>query len=85
MKRRAGALAFIATTAMLLLSGCGQGVPVNEDLTVEEAKAIAQQMERDIAAVVPEENVTDLVQNDTGVLMKCDDNGGYQWPAQTRV
>ena len=84
MTRRVVALAGVVALA-LLATGCTPGGTVNEDLTVEDAKSIAQTMERDLAALVPEEFVTEVVQNDTGVLMKCDDDGAYQWTGQTRV
>lgn len=82
MRRRT---AIVSLVAVLLLAGCSQGENVDENLTVDEAKAIAQEMEREIAALVPDEYVTDVVQNSTGTLMQCDTERGYQWAGSTRV
>lgn len=58
---------------------------VNESLTVEQAKQAAMDMESEIAALVPQEHIESIEQDQEGVLLSCDDDRGYQWTGQTNV
>ena len=71
---------------MFALTACGNGgTGVNPELTVQDAKEIAMQTERDIVAVIPEEYVASTEQAQEGVLLSCDDERGYQWTGRTKI
>ncbi len=85
MTRQRFALATaLALTSVVLLSGCTEG-NVSSQLTLEEAKAGAQQLETDIAEQVPTDMVAAVDQQPTGVLVRCDEDNAYQWTGQTIV
>ncbi|MGZ0069008.1 hypothetical protein [Microbacterium arborescens] len=58
---------------------------VDPGLTVEEAKRIAQEMELELVAMIPEANIVSVEQNPNGVLLSCDNDRGYQWTGGTNV
>ena len=79
----------VIVTIAGLLGGCTNGGDdvngVDPDLTLEDAKHTAMAMERELAGMVPSENVLSIDQHETGVLMSCDDDRGYQWSGRTNV
>lgn len=100
MKRRISVVVAVPLLTVALLAGCGGNYPrgdvtpsegvddvngVNTSLTLEEAKKTATDVEQDIAAIVPTQYVASIEQKETGVLLSCDDERGYQWTGQTRV
>ena len=86
MRLRAGTIAI--TGLLLLMTGCStmQGdVTVNEIVTIDQAKTIAQKMETTLAGFVPPDQVASIDQNPTGALMSCSTEGDYLWSGQTKV
>ncbi|WP_460802403.1 hypothetical protein [Microbacterium sp. GXF6406] len=78
---------FAAGLAGAVLSGCSAPVdeePVDSGLTWQEAKAAAQETEREIAALVPEEDIVSVEQKETGVLLSCDEES-HNWNGFTTV
>ncbi|WP_307447879.1 MULTISPECIES: hypothetical protein [Microbacterium] len=58
---------------------------MDESLTVTEAKNVAQVMERELAAFVPQDLVAYTDQRSAGVLLRCSTQGTYQWTGSTTV
>lgn len=58
---------------------------MDEEVTIDEAKTIAQDMETTLAGLVPAEQVASIDQNPTGALMSCSKEGDYLWSGQTKV
>jgi len=54
-------------------------------MTLEEAKERTMQIEREIAALVPPENVAEITQNQTGYLFSCSMPERYSWMGFLRV
>ena len=76
MTARARAALFAFGILTLALTGCTGPAPAEEaasTLTWEEAKADTQAMERQIAALVPAEDVISVDQNEKGGLFRCDE------------
>ena len=79
--------ALAAALAGAVLSGCSAPVdeePVDPDLTWEEAKAAAQETEREIAALIPEDAIVSIEQQETGILLSCDEES-HNWNGFTTV
>ncbi|WEK14903.1 MAG: hypothetical protein P0Y48_06855 [Candidatus Microbacterium phytovorans] len=55
------------------------------DLTLHGAKAIAQEGERDIVALIPDDLIVSVDQRPTGSLMSCTGERNYQWSGGTTV
>lgn len=64
---------------LVSMSGCATGGDVDESLSLEEAKAYTQDIEREIADSVPPEHVQRVDQQATGTLLPCSRDGGEQW------
>ncbi|MGZ0069007.1 hypothetical protein [Microbacterium arborescens] len=83
----------LALATALFVTGCGAEPQDGGDivkgiepgLTLEGAKRAAQEMERELVAMIPEENIVSVEQNETGVLLSCNDGRGYQWAGGTTV
>ena len=84
MRKRHVIVAVALCIAALGLSGCGEE-PVDETLTVDEAKAIAQAGELDIVAQIPAELVVDVAQQPLGALLSCEGDRNYTWAGGTVV
>ncbi|SDB91349.1 hypothetical protein [Microbacterium enclense] len=64
----------------LSLSGCFIGANnVDEDLSLPDAKARTQAVERQIADALPGDLVVSIDQNETGSFLSCTSDGGEQW------
>lgn len=64
----------------LLLSGCSFGSSdVDEELSLPDAKARAQTVEREIANALPSDLLISSEQNETGSFLACARGGGEQW------
>ncbi|BAJ76030.1 phenylalanyl-tRNA synthetase alpha subunit [Microbacterium testaceum StLB037] len=64
----------------LPLTACSaSGVTVDEALSVDDAKALAQKVEREIAAVLPSSMLADLEQQEKGAFFGCTRDGARQW------
>jgi hypothetical protein len=61
-----------------------QEEPMNAELTWQEAKAHTQTMEREIAALIPEDAVLSIDQQQTGTLLSCNKTQ-HNWNASTTV
>jgi len=84
-RRPVSARIALAFACMALLAGCqSQAAGVDENLTWQEAKADAQQMETDVAALIPDDVVVRREQRKTGSLFSCDDDQ-HQWVGRTTV
>lgn len=86
MKSHAGTMAI--ALLLLTLTGCSPmtgDATVHEEVTLDEAKTIAQDMEKTLAGLVPTEQVASIDQNPTGALMSCTKEGEYLWSGQTKV
>lgn len=55
------------------------------DISIEEAKRIAQDTETSIVDSLPASMVSSVEQDPTGVLIRCDKDRGYQWTGHTVV
>ena len=75
---------------MLALAACVSCSPengedaVDESLTWEQAKAATQTVSREIADLVPEAVIVDVVQRETGTLFSCDESS-HRWKGVTTV
>ena len=71
---------------VLVLSGCATSEQPSEEtgVTWEEAKADAQAMELEIAAMIPADQVVSVVQKPTGVLLSCDQTQ-HNWNGSSSV
>jgi predicted small secreted protein len=87
MMRRRTTAASLLLVACVALAGCGTsgGGDVDQELDVERAKRVAMEMELELAALVPSENVASLDQQQEGVLVSCEGERAYQWTGQTTV
>lgn len=89
----------IALASVLALTGCTapdsnvsdppgttdqQEEKMNSDLTWEEAKAATQEMELEIANLIPTELVVSIDQKAKGVLLSCDETR-HSWTGATTV
>ncbi len=64
----------------------GDGVGTTQpELTVENAKRIAQGIENDIVAAFPERSVRTVEQTPDGVLLRCSADRAYSWIGRTTV
>lgn len=73
------------TLVGVALTGCAPQSGVDPDMTSDKAKAIAQAGELEIAALVPEELVTETVQQPTGALLSCEGDRNFVWAGGTVV
>nr|WP_154924196.1 hypothetical protein [Microbacterium testaceum] len=79
------------TTSMVLLaalSGCADDTTpggTDKSLTLNAAKATAQEMESELASYVPSESIASIEQRPSGSLLSCDRERGYQWSGRTDV
>ncbi|WEK14902.1 MAG: hypothetical protein P0Y48_06850 [Candidatus Microbacterium phytovorans] len=79
-------MASLVLALTLALTACGTGVTVADpDLTLHGAKAIAQEGERDIVALIPDELIISVDQRPTGSLLSCTGQRNYQWAGGTTV
>lgn len=88
MTRQPLIISALGTIAVLTLASCGSpsgGQNVTESLTVESAKKIAQDMETELAAFIPPDEVASIEQRPTGVLLGCGADNTYQWTGSTTV
>lgn len=75
-------------TGGVFLAGCGpQELPLDESLTVEDAKAQTQAFERRLVEGVPAASVATVEQSEWGNLMSCPSRGenAYYWSGTTWV
>lgn len=84
MKAMRTAGAMLLCLAMLGAAGCA-AEKVRENMTVDEAKAIAQAGELDIARSIPTDLVGETVQQPTGSLLSCHGERAYAWAGGTVV
>lgn len=64
--------------------GIEGSIPVENELTWQEAKARAQAMELEIAKLFPEDNVVKIDQGKTGTLFSCSETQ-HNWNGATTV
>jgi len=80
MTRRVAAGFGALSLFCLLLTACvSTGVTVDEDLGVDDAKALAQKVERDITALLPSSMLADIEQQEKGAFFGCTRDGARQW------
>ena len=92
-------IAIAAVMLMASLSGCmpsnqpgdptsattrEEAAPVDDKLTWQKAKAHLQDMEQEIANLIPEEKVAKIDQKTTGILFECD-KAQHLWKGSTAV
>lgn len=58
---------------------------MTESLTVESAKKMAQDMETELTAFIPADEVAAINQRPAGVLLACSGEKTYQWTGSTTV
>ncbi len=73
----------LAVGTGFLLGGCADE-SVDPDLSLENAKRVAQDLELELAAFVPSEAAGQPDQSPDGILMPCGD-GGHRWAGGTVV
>jgi hypothetical protein len=86
MRPRIGTIA--VALLLLIATGCSPmkgDAEVDDKVTIDEAKSIAQGMEKTLAGFVPAEQVASIDQNPSGALMSCSREGDYLWSGQTKV
>lgn len=68
---------------LLMALTCSSCVPtssgIDDTLSLDDAKARAQEVEREIAAAVPEDMLSNIDQRDKGSFLSCSGGGGNQW------
>ena len=70
----------VVIISTLLLSGCSLGASdIDEKLSLPDAKARTQTIEREIAGALPTDLVVSTKQNETGSFLACSRGGGEQW------
>jgi hypothetical protein len=79
-----------AVLTMTLLAGCATSpkeANVDENLDVYGAKQMTQEIERELAAFIPTENVTSAEQLQEGILMGCGEDGdrAFRWTGHNYV
>lgn len=80
MRRRVvGGLGVLALVCLLLTACVPTGDIVDEDLSVDDAKRLAQGVEREIAAVLPSSMLRDIEQQEKGAFLGCTRDGARQW------
>ena len=88
MKRRHITALAVLVALSAVLAGCvapgGAGV-VDTSLTLEDAKATAMRMERELAALVPADVVASVDQDQTGVLMSPRPTTGAAPTGRSRI
>ncbi|WZH35970.1 MAG: hypothetical protein PIR02_14530 [Microbacterium enclense] len=52
---------------------------MDEELSVDDAKALAQRVEREISTVLPSSMLTDIEQQAEGAFLGCSRDGARQW------
>ncbi|MBZ4485936.1 hypothetical protein LQ938_09855 [Microbacterium sp. cx-55] len=92
MSSRRAVVAVIALASALLLSACTGGkdnvddaYDVDEALSVVDAKQTTQAMELELAALVPQDAIASIDQNDVGVFLGCGPDRAVQWAGHTMV
>lgn len=87
MKTWRGGTILAAALIALALTGCAEPQTAPEEtsmMTWEDAKAATQAKEREIAALVPSEDVVGIDQNEKGGLFTCDETQ-HRWKGITTV
>lgn len=87
MNRRTASAALLAVLVLAACVSCSPengDEPVDESLTWEQAKAATQTVSREIADLVPEAVVVEIVQRETGSLFSCDESS-HRWKGVTTV
>jgi hypothetical protein len=86
--RRSVYAGFAAVLVAALLTGCATSPKepnVEDDLDVYGAKQIAQEMEQELAAFIPQENIVASAQLAEGVLLSCEGDRTFRWTGHTYV
>lgn len=83
----AGLAAVLATVLLVSCATSPKDANVNESLDVYGAKQMTQEIERELAEFIPEDNVTSTEQAQEGVLMGCGEEGdrAFQWTGHNYV
>lgn len=80
MRRLVGSAAFVAIVLAGALTGCsGSTGLVDEQMSLDDAKSLAQEMEREIVQSLPPGLATNLEQQEKGALLPCSRDGARQW------
>lgn len=76
MRRSPTRMVGVLGVAAVLLAGClWKSDPVNENLTVAEAKSSTQSVELQIVEAIPLAFLNSVVQKERGVFLSCGDGG----------
>ncbi|MFZ8756744.1 hypothetical protein ACO03V_04910 [Microbacterium sp. HMH0099] len=78
------AVVFVTVSFIVTLSGCNGRTNVNDELTVSDAKASTQAVEREIVERLPGEYVGTIEQLAAGSFLSCVD-GSYLWSGFIRA
>ncbi|KTS01043.1 hypothetical protein [Microbacterium testaceum] len=80
MRRNVPLTVFAALVLVAGMAGCsGRTYVVNEDMSLDGAKKLAQDLELEIVQSLPPELVTNVEQQDEGALLPCSRDGARQW------
>ncbi len=82
-----GAVAWVAAVGLLgMLTACGAGgESVDEDLTVERAKATTLELTDEVIALIPADGVASVERPETGIFLSCDAPDAHTWSIDTTV
>lgn len=78
------AVVFVTASFVVTLSGCSGTTNVNDELTVSDAKASTQAVEREIVERLPGEYVGAIEQLAAGSFLSCE-GGKYLWSGFIRA
>jgi len=78
-RRASGGLGILAIICVGLIGCVPSADTVDDELSVDAAKALAQEVEREISAVLPPSMLTDVKQQEKGAFLSCTRDGARQW------
>jgi len=80
MRRFAVSAVCIPLILAVSLTGCsGSSGLVDEQMSLDEAKTLAQDIEREIVQMLPQGVATSIEQQEKGALLSCSRDGARQW------
>ncbi|MDF2991688.1 MAG: phenylalanyl-tRNA synthetase alpha subunit [Microbacterium sp.] len=80
MRRRAALTICAGLVLVTVSAGCSGRVDlVDEEMSLDDAKRLAQNMEREIVQSLPPGLVTAIEQQEKGALLACSRDGARQW------
>jgi hypothetical protein len=80
MRRVVVSTVCVAIVLAAALTGCsGSAGLIDEQMSLDDAKKLAQEMEREIVQSLPPGVATNITQQEKGTLLSCSPDGARQW------